>query len=169
MTDSKIAAASKKSEPFRRALTEVWRVSLYGEGKHGANNWMQAKPEGMHYYEDALWRHLQLRRLGNVMDDESKLRHLAHAAWSALMLLEMEVRGVTNPEWKTDGQEPAPSPGPVQFCGTCRHAWALSAGSHGPCSTCTIEHLRWEGAAPRPTPEQEQVSSVCLTCSGRDK
>jgi hypothetical protein len=97
--DSKIAYGSKKSEPFRRALTEVWRVALYGQGKHGANNWQCAEADGMHFYEDALWRHLQDRRMGEVKAEDSGCYHLAHLAWNALMLLEMELRGVTNPEW----------------------------------------------------------------------
>jgi hypothetical protein len=97
--DSKIAYGSKKAEPFRRALTEVWRVALYGQGKHGANNWQHAEADGMHFYEDALWRHLQARRMGEVKAEDSGCYHLAHLAWNALMLLEMELRGVTNPEW----------------------------------------------------------------------
>jgi hypothetical protein len=107
--DSKIKAASAKSEPFRRALTAVWEVSRYGEGKHSPNNWQQAEPAGMHYYEDALWRHWMLRRMGYVHDGDelpvgrrgegSRLNHLAHMAWSALMLLEMELRGVVPDEW----------------------------------------------------------------------
>ena len=104
--DSKIAYGSKKSEPFRRALTEVWRVSVLGAKKHGANNWQSAQAEGMHFYEDALWRHLQDRRMGLVTPTDSPCYTLAHAAWNALMMLEMELRGVTNPEW----EEHAPHP-----------------------------------------------------------
>jgi hypothetical protein len=91
---------------------------MYGEGKHGPNNWQSARADGMHYYEDALWRHLQLRRLGFVRDGDelpearrnegSRLPHLAHMAWSALMLLEMELRGVTSDEW----EDPPDPPGP---------------------------------------------------------
>lgn len=103
--DSKIAHGSKKSEPFRQALTEVWRVSMFGEQKHGANNWMAAQAEGMHYYEDALWRHWMARRMGEVRADDSGVYHLAHLVWNALMLLEMELRGVTNPEWGTRSTE----------------------------------------------------------------
>lgn len=97
--DSKIAHGSKKSAPFLRALTEVWRVSMFGAQKHGANNWQSARPDGMHYYEDALWRHWIERRLGEVRAEDSGCYHLAHMAWNALMLLEMELRGVTNPDW----------------------------------------------------------------------
>jgi hypothetical protein len=121
--DSKIAHASQKSEPFRRALTEIWRVAIYGEKKHGANNWQRATPEGMHYYEDAEWRHLQLRRMGEIFDPESGERHLAHKAWCALMLLEMELRGVTSDEWGN-------APSPCVDCRTCARREQCDMGGY---------------------------------------
>lgn len=135
--DSKIAHGSRKSEPFRRALTDVWRVSLFGERKHGANNWQSAVAEGMHFYEDALWRHLQARRMGEVCADDSGLPHLAHLAWNALMLLEMEDRGVTNPEW-----------GPSQDtdCVGCAHR--QRPDTEPPCADCELVPTNYEPEEP---------------------
>jgi hypothetical protein len=73
---------------------------MFGESKHGANNWRNAKPDGMDHYEYALWRHWMERRMGEVYAEDSECRHLAHLAWNALMLLEMECRGITNPDWE---------------------------------------------------------------------
>lgn len=81
------------------AYVEIWRVSMFGEKKHGANNWMSAKPDGMHHYENALWRHWIESRMGEERAEDSGCYHAAHMAWNALMLLEMELRGVTNPDW----------------------------------------------------------------------
>jgi len=97
--DSKVVHGSKKSDPFLRALTEVWRVSMFGEKKHGANNWKNATPEGMGLYESAMWRHWIKRRIGETHAEDSKCYHLAHMAWNALMLLEMEIRGCISPDW----------------------------------------------------------------------
>ena len=109
---------------FVDALTELWRVSQFGEQKHGANNWMSAKPDGMWHYEAAMWRHWIERRQGETHAEDSKCYHLAHMAWNALMLLEMELRGVTNPDWDAAESAPAesvpcesaPEPAPEQ-CG----------------------------------------------------
>jgi hypothetical protein len=82
-------------------LPEVWRVVLFGEKKHGANNWMNAQPDGMWHYEAALWRHI-IESSWEERAEDSGCYHLAHAAWNALMLLEMEMRGVVNPDWAID-------------------------------------------------------------------
>jgi len=103
--DSKLLYGSKKSAPFLKALTEVWRVSQFGEQKHGANNWMNAKAEGMEHYEYALWRHWIERRQGETHAEDSKCWHLAHMAWNALMLLEMELHGITNPDWDPESDD----------------------------------------------------------------
>jgi hypothetical protein len=93
------------SERFFAALREVWRVAQFGEIKHGPNNWMNAKPDGMWHYEAALWRHWVERQQGEMRAEDSGCYHWAHAAWNALMLLEMELRGVINPDWRGENDD----------------------------------------------------------------
>ena len=43
-------------------------------------------------YFDALYRHLNKHAQGELIDDESGLSHLTHAAWNMLAILELELR-----------------------------------------------------------------------------
>jgi len=77
---------------FAKALTEVADVSAYGANKYNvlysAQNWRNVEgAEGR--YLDALVRHVAAHASGDAVDSESGKRHLAHAAWNALALLEL--------------------------------------------------------------------------------
>jgi hypothetical protein len=73
---------------FSYALQEVARVGTYGANKYTARGWMQV-PNATNRYSDALWRHLLEDARGLVLDEESGLQHLAHAAWNILAVLEL--------------------------------------------------------------------------------
>jgi hypothetical protein len=72
-----------------RALLEVGKVVTFGAAKYEENNWQNVRP-CRRYYAAAL-RHLWARALGERIDPESGLPHLAHAACCVLFLLSGEV------------------------------------------------------------------------------
>jgi hypothetical protein len=98
---------------FHRALNLVIRVIDYGANKYTRSGWLRV-PDAEKRYKDALYRHL-LAMESEENDQESKLPHLAHAAWNALALLELatrreeDVEAMKAPEWEeTDpGNPPA--------------------------------------------------------------
>jgi hypothetical protein len=57
-----------------QALAEVL---TYGAQKYAPNNWMLVE-NGEQRYLDALYRHLQAFRSGEINDPESGLHHLSH-------------------------------------------------------------------------------------------
>lgn len=64
----------------------VVHVLMYGAVKYGPDNW-QHVPEARDRYFGAALRHLLAWREGQLVDPESGLPHLAHAACSLLFLL----------------------------------------------------------------------------------
>lgn len=70
---------------FRKALLAVSEVGTFGAAKYTDNGW-KSVPDGRKRYEDALYRHL----LAEGVDEQSRLPHLAHAAWNLLAMLELE-------------------------------------------------------------------------------
>jgi hypothetical protein len=76
---------------FSRALTAVANVTTFGADKYAPNTW-QHLPHGTERYTDALYRHLLAEHQGEPVDPESGIHHAAHAAWSALARLELELR-----------------------------------------------------------------------------
>lgn len=76
---------------FARALWEVCRVGTYGAVKYTANGWMKV-PNGMERYEDAEGRHLLKNWMGEEVDPDTNIPHLAHKAWNALATLELALR-----------------------------------------------------------------------------
>lgn len=76
---------------FARALQEVARVGTFGANKYTDNGWMEV-PNGVNRYTDALYRHLNKEAQGEVLDQDSKMLHAAHAAWNALARLDLMVR-----------------------------------------------------------------------------
>lgn len=74
-----------------RAIARVIDVAEYGARKYAPDNWLQV-PDGIKRYTDAGLRHRQAHALGEVNDPESGLPHLAHAAWCALAVLELQER-----------------------------------------------------------------------------
>ena len=80
---------------FPRALAEVTKVAMYGEGKYSAMGWREVD-QGIMRYSDALARHLMDEALGRSLDPESGLRHAAHVAWNALARLELLMLSVVD-------------------------------------------------------------------------
>lgn len=74
--------------PFA-ALAEVVKVLEFGAKKYAPDNWRKV-PEAHKRYLAACFRHLCARGLGEKLDPESGLPHLAHAACCVLFLLEMD-------------------------------------------------------------------------------
>lgn len=76
---------------FARALQAVGDVGTYGVLKYSAHGW-ETVPDAERRYKDALVRHMLKHFEGETVDPESKLDHLAHMAWNALVVLELELR-----------------------------------------------------------------------------
>lgn len=75
---------------FSRALTEVCVVGEFGIQKYSAGNWLLVE-DAKKRYEDALLRHW-LESKNIKIDHDSKRLHIAHVAWNALAVLELELR-----------------------------------------------------------------------------
>lgn len=74
---------------FPHALRGVAQVSQFGNEKyHEWGGWRRVE-NAQERYADALQRHLARYAEGDVLDLESGLPHLAHAAWNALAILEL--------------------------------------------------------------------------------
>jgi hypothetical protein len=76
---------------FARALTEVAKVGSFGAAKYSENGWVSV-PNGIARYSDAGLRHWLAKQSGEDKDPDSQLDHLAHAAWNALAVLDLELR-----------------------------------------------------------------------------
>lgn len=82
---------------FANALHEAGLVTTFGANKYSDGGW-KSVPNAESRYEDALARHYIARLRGQVNDTESKLPHLAHEAWNALALLELELKERDKPK-----------------------------------------------------------------------
>lgn len=80
---------------FSRACFEVGRVGTFGAKKYTDNGWQEVE-NGKSRYLDALLRHLFAYFKGELIDPESKLSHLAHVAWNALAILELDLKPLTH-------------------------------------------------------------------------
>jgi len=76
---------------FPRALWAVAEISTFGAKKYAWNGWADVD-EGYERYKDAQYRHALKKAMGEVIDDDSELEHLAHEAWGALATLELHLR-----------------------------------------------------------------------------
>lgn len=76
---------------FPRALWAVGQVSTFGASKYAWNGWADVE-DGYARYRDAQFRHALKEAMGQEMDDDSELMHLAHEAWGALASLELYIR-----------------------------------------------------------------------------
>lgn len=81
---------------FSRALTEVCKAGETGIQRYGPSDWLKV-PEARKRYEDALLRHW-LSSKTERLDQDSQLLHLAHTAWNALAVLELELRRLEQQE-----------------------------------------------------------------------
>ena len=80
---------------FSRALLEVCKVGTFGANKYSDNGWLQV-PDGQARYDDAQMRHWLESHIGEDVDPDSDLDHLAHEAWNALARLELKLREQNN-------------------------------------------------------------------------
>lgn len=73
----------------QNALLEVAKVMTYGAKKYAPGNWKKVDDAHARYVEAAL-RHINAHLRGLRMDDESNLKHLAHAVASLMMAMESD-------------------------------------------------------------------------------
>ena len=73
------------------ALKGLAEVLTFGADKYEANSWTRV-PNGKERYLDALYRHLEAYRSGEILDPESKLHHLKHALCNVAFVLSLEER-----------------------------------------------------------------------------
>jgi Domain of unknown function (DUF5664) len=66
-------------------IDDVARVGAYGAKKYGQSNW-RGGSEWMRYFGSVV-RHVSSCIRGELVDSESGLPHLAHAAYNCLILL----------------------------------------------------------------------------------
>jgi hypothetical protein len=72
------------------ALAEIVKVLCFGANKYGDNNWIHVENASQRYL-DALMRHVESYRSGEMLDPESGLHHLAHAGCCILFLLHLNI------------------------------------------------------------------------------
>jgi hypothetical protein len=94
------------------ALSSVVDVMTFGATKYAPDNW-RLVPDWRARYSAALMRHFAAWRRGEQFDGESGLPHLAHVAWNALSLLELELTApfvgvAATRSAQADGRAPAP-------------------------------------------------------------
>ncbi len=75
---------------FASALMKVSVVGTMGAEKYTPHGW-KTVPNGSERYSSALLRHWAKHSSGELTDDESGLSHLAHMAWNALAVLQLEI------------------------------------------------------------------------------
>lgn len=72
------------------ALEQLMRVFMFGREKYDEDNWRSGDGVSRLEAYDSLQRHAQAWLAGEDLDPESNLHHLAHAAWNALAIVELE-------------------------------------------------------------------------------
>lgn len=92
-TDAQAAKADAgKPHGFRMvpydAIAELAEVYSYGAKKYKRDSWRNVV-DGVERYHDAMVRHLGAWNKGEELDPESGLRHLAHALWNMVALVEL--------------------------------------------------------------------------------
>lgn len=87
---------------------DVMKVIEYGAGKYSPGNWKNvlSDPFGEERYLDAALRHLLAHAMGEKLDPESGLPHLAHACCCLLFLL---TPGGSNGWWEEAPSDTDPS------------------------------------------------------------
>lgn len=77
-------------------VTGIGDVLAYGAKKYEANNWQHVANGDDRYFAAAM-RHLIAYRSGEVLDPESGLNHLAHAATNLMFLLHIQTKAAALP------------------------------------------------------------------------
>jgi len=70
------------------AELELAKVLTFGAEKYGPDNWRRVE-NAQQRYMDAMLRHVNAYRGGEITDKESGLHHLGHAAACVMFLLEL--------------------------------------------------------------------------------
>lgn len=73
-------------------ILELAEIYTYGAEKYAEDSWRQVPANK---YEAALHRHLNAWKRGQDVDEESGFRHLAHALWNVVALMELTRGGKT--------------------------------------------------------------------------
>jgi hypothetical protein len=73
-------------------IAEVGLVYTYGEGKYGRDNWL--KGTDWSEFAGSLFRHYTKFMLGEDIDPETGLPHLAHLIWNAIAIETFRLRGL---------------------------------------------------------------------------
>ena len=81
---------------FAKAIGKVSEVTTFGAKKYTPGGW-KSVPNAQERYLDAALRHL-LATASEKADEESKLPHLAHAAWNLLAVLELQMLSAAQKE-----------------------------------------------------------------------
>ena len=68
----------------------IIKVMMYGAKKYERDNWKLVEPIR---YEDAMWRHWNSFKEGELLDPESKLPHLWHFACNVIFYLWLKEKG----------------------------------------------------------------------------
>jgi hypothetical protein len=76
---------------FPRAAFAVAEISTFGAQKYAWAGWENVE-DGFARYKDAQHRHALKAAMGEEIDPDSKLLHLAHEAWGAMASLELYLR-----------------------------------------------------------------------------
>lgn len=69
-------------------IKEVAEIMTFGAEKYAKDNWK--KCEDKSFYVDALYRHIEKWRLGEVRDLETGKHHLSHACCNLMFLFWMD-------------------------------------------------------------------------------
>lgn len=79
------------SKDMPRAMMEVSQVMAFGAQKYAPGNWQHVENAEQRYL-DASWRHELQRAMGERLDSETGLDHLAHKICCDLFRLELALR-----------------------------------------------------------------------------
>ena len=74
-----------------RAMQSIAEVGTFGAQKYSEDNWLQVE-YGINRYTDAMYRHSLKEAEGEILDQESRLRHASHLAWCAIARLDLILR-----------------------------------------------------------------------------
>lgn len=80
-------------------LEEVAKVLMHGAAKYDRHNWTKV-PDAEQRYAAAMLRHVLAWQKGEILDPETGLHHLAHAACCVAFLLSFWRAGFEPREWR---------------------------------------------------------------------
>lgn len=75
---------------FPNALMQIAKVGTFGANKYTLNGWKEVD-NGISRYRNAAGRHRLYAQIGEDIDPDSGLLHIAHEAWNILAALELKL------------------------------------------------------------------------------